>query len=154
MDLEPGLTHAEDPRDWAMAKMSFGIDGEGANSGSALVDTGIAQMYIRAKENASIPTVVIPNPNPNGHAAMVRRVKPGTKITIGFPSLERPASSYSFVVGDNSTIEPNYVFPQIPADPPFVNTGRNFLFGYSIAFDAVGGRFGFRPVGNSSSSVL
>jgi hypothetical protein len=154
MNLEPGLTHDEDPRDWSMAKMSFGIDGEGRNSGSALVDTGIAQMYIRAAENASIPTVVIPNPNPNGHAATVRRVKPGTNITIGFPSLESPATSYSFIVGDNSTIEPNYVFPQVPADPPFVNTGRNLLFGYSIAFDAVGGRFGLCPVSHSNSSVL
>ncbi|KAF1942077.1 hypothetical protein EJ02DRAFT_183385 [Clathrospora elynae] len=153
-NLEPGLTHVEDSRDWAMAKMCFSIDGEGSNCGPALIDTGIPQMYIRAEEGASIPTVFIPNPNPNGTAGMVKRVKPGTKITVGFPSLGRPAASYSFVVGDNSSIEPSYVFPQLPQHPPFVNTGQNFLFGYSIAFDAVGGRFGFRPVGSPSSSVL
>ncbi|RMZ69702.1 outer membrane autotransporter barrel [Pyrenophora seminiperda CCB06] len=153
--LEPGLTHAKDPRDWAMASMCFSINGEGKNCGTMLVDTGIAQMYIRADRRISIPTVIIPNPNPNGHARMVKRVKPGTEIGIGFPSLDRPATSYSFVVGDKSTIEPSYVFPQLPEHPPYVNTGRCLLFGYSVAFDAVGGRFGFRPAGNlGSSSVL
>jgi hypothetical protein len=153
--LEPGLNHGEDARDWAMAKMCFSIDDEEQNCGTLLVDTGIAQMYIRAEQGVSIPSVIIPNPNPNGHAKIVKRVKPGTNITIGFPSLDRPATSYSFIVGKNSPIEPTYVFPQLPEHPPFVNTGRNLLFGYSIAFDAVGGRFGFRPVGNhASSSVL
>ncbi|CAA9958236.1 hypothetical protein PTMSG1_01801 [Pyrenophora teres f. maculata] len=153
--LEPGLTHAEDPRDWAMASMCFSINGEGRNCGTMLVDTGIAQMYIRAEQGVSIPTVIIPNPNPNGNARMVKRVKPGTKLSIGFPSLDRPATSYSFVVGDNSTIEPSYVFPQLPEHPPFVNTGRCLLFGYSIAFDAKGGYFGFRPASSpGSSSVL
>jgi hypothetical protein len=154
MNLEPGLTHAEDARDWAMVEMCFSINDRGRNCGLALVDTGIAQMYIRAEEGVSIPTVYIPNPNPNGQAKMVKRVKPGTKITVGLPSLGRPATSYSFVVGNNSPIEPSYVFPQLPERPPYINTGRHLLFGYSIAFDAVGGRFGFRPVSSSSSSVL
>jgi hypothetical protein len=153
--LAPGLNHGEDARDWAMAKMSFSIDGKEQNCGTLLVDTGIAQMYIRAEQGVSIPTVIIPNPNPDGHAKMVKRVKPGTNIAIGSPSLDRPATSYSFVVGESSPIQPNYVFPQLPEHPPYVNTGRNLLFGYSIAFDAVRGRFGFRPVGNhASSSVL
>jgi hypothetical protein len=154
MSLEPGLTHTEDPRDWAMAKMCFSINDEGINCGLVLVDTGIAQMYIRAEVGTSIPTVRIPNPNPNGQAKMVKRVTPGTKITVGLPSLDRPAVSYSFVVGDKRPIEPSYIFPQLPERPPYVNTGRHLLFGYSIAFDAVGGRFGLRLVGNSSSSVL
>jgi hypothetical protein len=154
MDLERGLTHASDPRDWAMAKMCFSIHDEGRNCGLVLVDTGIAQMYIRAEEGVTIPTILIPNPNPNGQAKTVKRVKPGTKITVGLPSLDRPAVSYSFVVGGETRIEPSYVFPQLPERPPYVNTGRCLLFGYSIAFDAAGGRFGFRPVGSSSSSVL
>ncbi|KAI4691260.1 uncharacterized protein J4E84_003551 [Alternaria hordeiaustralica] len=152
--LEPGLTHDKDARDWAMAKMCFSIDGQGQNCGTLLVDTGISQMYIRAEQGVSIPTVWIPNPNPNGQTSKLKRVKPGTNITIGFPSLDRPATSYSFVVGQNASIEPTYVFPQPPEHPPYVNTGRNLLFGYSIAFDAAGGRFGFRPAGSHASSVL
>jgi hypothetical protein len=153
--LEPGLNHGEDARDWAMAKMCFSIDGEEQNCGTLLVDTGIAHMYIRAEQGVSVPTDTIPNPNPNGRAKTVDRVKPGTNITIRFPSLDRPVPSYSFIVGENLPMEPNYVVPQPRGRPPFVNTGRNLLFGYSVAFDAVGGRFGFRPVGNhASSSVL
>jgi hypothetical protein len=153
-DLQAGLTHENDPRDWAMAKMCFSIDGGGAHCGAALIDTGISQMYLRAGEGVLIPTVTIRNPNRHSRTKMVRRVKPGTNITVGFPSLESPVSSYSFVVGEGSKMEPSHAVPGKAVSPPFINTGRHFLFGYSIAFDAVGGRFGFRPVQSNSSSVL
>ncbi|KAH6622162.1 hypothetical protein C7974DRAFT_464522 [Boeremia exigua] len=149
--LEPGLTHDEDSRDWAMVKMCFSIDGEGSHCGPGLVDTGIAQMYIRAEEGCSIPKVMIRNPNPNGTAKMVKRVKPGTKFAIGFPALNESVMAYTLVVGEGSQIEPSYVFPEASLRPPFVNTGRNLLWGYSIAFDAVDGRFGFRPIDSSSN---
>ncbi|XPS76528.1 hypothetical protein M3J09_008579 [Ascochyta lentis] len=155
--LEPGLTHDEDRRDWAMVKMCFSIDGKGQHCGPGLVDTGIAQMYVRAEEGFTIPQIVIRNPNQNGTAKMVKRVKPGTKLAVGFPSLAEPVMSYGVVVGAGSSIEPSYVFPEASLRPPFINTGRNLLWGYSIAFDAVGGRFGFRPVdgtSNSSPSLL
>lgn len=136
-----------------MAKMCFSIDDGSRHCGDVLVDTGISQMYIRAAEGDSIPTVVVRNPNKHGFAKMVKRVKPGTKIAVGFPTLDAPAASYSFIVGQNcSSTEPNYVVPAKPLPPPFINTGRNFLFGYSIAFDAVGGRFGLCPASSSSSS--
>ncbi|KAJ4324128.1 hypothetical protein N0V94_001484 [Neodidymelliopsis sp. IMI 364377] len=149
--LEPGLTHNEDPRDWAMTKMCFSINDQGRHCGPGLVDTGIPQMYVRAEEGFTIPQIIIRNPNPNGTAKMVKRVKPGTNITVGFPSLEKPAVSYTIVVGAGSAIEPSYVFPEASLRPPFVNTGRNLLWGYSIAFDAIGGRFGFRPVDSTSN---
>ncbi|KAJ4366945.1 hypothetical protein N0V83_007475 [Neocucurbitaria cava] len=152
--LEPGWAHDEDPRDWAMAKMSFGINGEGDNRGPVLIDTGIPQMYIRTEEGVSLPTVTIRNPNKRGHARLVKRVKPGTGISVSFPSLDAPVVSYSFVVGDASYTAPSYVIPANRAGPPYINTGRNFLFGYSIAFDAIGGRFGLRPINRPSSSLL
>jgi hypothetical protein len=152
-DLQPGLTHEEDARDWAMARMCFSINGEGKSCGSMLVDTGIAQMYIRPDEGVSVPTVTIRNPNKHGYAKMVQRVKRGTRIEVAFPSFDREVTSYSFTVGEGSAVEPNYVVPARATSAPFVNTGRNFLQGYSIAFDAIGGRFGFRPV-QTSSSIL
>ena len=152
--LEPGLMHDEDPRDWAMVKMCFSIDDKGKHCGPGLVDTGIAQMYIRAEEGFTIPNVMVRNPNPNGTAKMVKRVKPGTKVTVGFPSLEEPAMSYAIVVGAGSAVEPSYVFPEASLRPPFVNTGRNLLWGYSISFDAVDGRLGFRSVDSASNSSL
>jgi hypothetical protein len=153
-DLQPGLTHEEDARDWAMARMCFSINGEGKSCGSMLVDTGIAQMYIRPDESVSVPTVTIRNPNKHGYAKMVQRVKLGTRIAVAFPSFDQQSTSYSFIVGEGSAVEPNYVVPARATSAPFVNTGRNFLQGYSIAFDAIGGRFGFGPVQTSSSSVL
>ncbi|KAH8725231.1 hypothetical protein GQ44DRAFT_223766 [Phaeosphaeriaceae sp. PMI808] len=153
-NLSPGSTHDQDPRDWAMAQMCFNINGEGKNCGAVLVDTGISQMYIRPDEGVTIPTVTIRNPNKNGHAKMVKRVKRGNKIAVAFPSFDSAAASYSFTIGDGSAIEPNFVVPARGSFPPFVNTGRNFLYGYSIAFDAIGGRFGFQPVHSNSSSVL
>ncbi|OAL02716.1 hypothetical protein IQ06DRAFT_315113 [Phaeosphaeriaceae sp. SRC1lsM3a] len=153
-DLRPGLTHQTDTRDWAMGRMCFSINGEGNSCGAMLVDTGISQMYIRPKEGVRIPTVTIRNPNPRGHAKMVKRVKRGTKIDVAFPSFDDEATFYGFVVGEGSPVEPNFVVPAQATSAPFVNTGRNFLYGYSIAFDAIGGRFGFRPVHPSSSSVL
>lgn len=140
-----------------MVKMCFSVDGKGQHCGPGLVDTGISQMYIRAEEGFTIPNVMVRNPNPNGVAKMVKRVKPGTKLTIGFPELAEPVMSYALVVGDGTHIEPSYVFPEASLRPPFVNTGRNLLWGYSIAFDAVDGRFGFRRVDSSShqaASVL
>lgn len=148
--LRPGLTHHVDPRDWAMARMCLQINSEGSSCGSGLVDTGIAQMYIRGEESLSIPQVTIRNPNKHGRAKWVKRVKPGTTITVSFPSLKNPIFSYSFTVGNGSKVEPSYVVPGKETSPAFVNTGRHFLLGYSVAFDAVGGRFGFRPVPPSS----
>lgn len=153
-DLQPGLTNKQDAKDWSMAAMCFRIDGGDIHCGTVLVDTGVSQMYIRPEVGGSIPNVTVPNPIKHGYAKMVRRVKPGTEITVASPSFDFPVAAYSFTVGEGSNIEPEFVVPALPSSPPYVNTGRNFLHGYSIAFDAVGGRFGFCPVRSSSSSVL
>ncbi|KAH7122660.1 hypothetical protein B0J11DRAFT_345207 [Dendryphion nanum] len=145
--LKPGLTHEKDPRDWAMVGMCFRVNNRHAKCGQGLVDTGISQMYLRTEDNVDIPTITIPNPNPNGATEWVKRVNPGTSIAIGFPNLEEEiVMRYTFRVGQGGLMEPSYVAPGKPRGPPFVNTGRNLLFGYSVAFDAQAGRFGFRPV--------
>jgi hypothetical protein len=146
-ELEKGVTHASDPRDWAMVKMCFQINGEGNNCGSALIDTGIPQMYLRTDVGVETPNVTIRNPNAEGDPECVRRVKFGTNIMIGFPTLEGKdhVIGYSVEVGQEKPMAPTYVVPTKQAPPPFVNTGRNFLRGMDVAFDAEGGRFGFRP---------
>jgi hypothetical protein len=150
-DLERGATHNKDPRDWAMVGMSLRLNNGSTYNGSALIDTGIPQMYLRTQVGAKISNITIPNPNGHGY---VRRVPAGTKIAVGFPNFDGVAG-YSFVVGKGSLVEPKYVVPAKQLEPPYVNTGRNLLFLYSVAFDAVGGRFGFRPVppGASSSKI-
>lgn len=151
-DLKPGLTHNEDPRDWSMVEVCFKInDDEKRHCGPGLIDTGIPQMYIRAEEGAWIPTITIRNPNQNSTTKMVRRVKPGTKISMSTLPTERSVLDFSFTVGDGSLVEPSYVYPENEASSSYVNTGRNFFFGHSTAFDAIEGRFGFRPISPSAS---
>ena len=96
-------------------------------------------MYIRAEDSMPLPEVVVKNPKAGG-TPMVHRVKNGTRIAIEFGG----AASYSFEVGERSSMAPAYVVPGRQEPPPYVNTGRNFLKGFSIAFDAVDGRLGFR----------
>ncbi|KAF2271302.1 uncharacterized protein EI97DRAFT_388200 [Westerdykella ornata] len=153
MPLKRGKTHHEDPRDWAMVEMCFSVAGQGNNCGTALIDTGIEHMYLRTDVGVETPNITIRNPKKDGFAKWVRRVSLGTPITVGFPSLDDSAPArYSFTVGQQSPLAPSHVIPEIQRAPPYINTGRNFLFGYSIAFDAFLGRFGFRPVTGGSSS--
>ena len=156
MPLERGVLHSRDPRDWAMPRMQFRVNGRRSVAGYALIDTGVAQMYIRAEDDMPIPEVVIKNPK--GGASMVHRVKNGTRIAIDFGAVvggnvSEAKASYSFQVGVPSPMAPSYAAPGRQEPPPYVNTGRNFLKGYSIAFDAVDGRLGFRPVSSYQSSL-
>lgn len=152
--LEPGCTHDQDERDWAMAKMTLKVNDEPNCHGDVLVDTGIAHSYIKVDEGVLVPNVTIPNPNPKGYAKNVRRVKSGTRVAVGFPLLDQMTPSYSFVSGGGSFIEPTFIVPDRATDRAFVNTGRNVLFRHSIAFDAVGGRFGIREASSTASSFL
>ncbi|KAF2678930.1 hypothetical protein K458DRAFT_315587 [Lentithecium fluviatile CBS 122367] len=147
--LARGVTYEEDTRDWAMPKMSFSVDGRWATPGHGLVDTGVAQMYIRAEGNFPIPVVKVKDPNRHGSDKEVDRVRQGTNIAVQFPLLGGRAATYAFVVGEEGPMTPSFVAPGKQTPPPFLNTGRAFLHGYSIAFDAVRGRFGFRPTSNS-----
>ena len=159
MDLEPGLTHASDSRDWAMPRMRFRVNGVQSIPGFALIDTGIPQMYIRAEDSMPLPEVVVRNPKANGTHSMVHRVKNGTEIEIDFAAVKDGSvgavqARYSFQVGAASPMTPSFVAPGRQEPPPYVNTGRNFLKGYSIAFDAVDGRLGFQPVRRGVKATL
>lgn len=105
-------------------------------------------MYIRTEDSMPLPGVIIKNPKKGG-TPMVHRVRDGTTIAIDFGAcvgeqLSEVVVSYSLEVGQDSTMAPSYVVPGRQEPPPYVNTGRNFLKGYSIAFDAISGRLGLR----------
>lgn len=119
-------------------------------------------MYIRTEDSMPLPEVTVKNPKEGG-TPTVHRVKNGTRIAIEFGAcvgeehsaelgeeasaeLGEVAASYSFAVGQSSSsMVPSYVVPGRQEPPPYVNTGRAFLNGYSVAFDAIEGRLGFRP---------
>jgi hypothetical protein len=146
VSLHKGMT--DDSRDWAMVNMTFKVNGEDNYPGSALIDTGIPQMYIEATSGKYLPNITVQNPN-NPPPKFVERVKSGTKLTFAFPGFEEGGiHGYEFSVGDASfASQPSYVVPEtLPRSggAAFVNTGRKFLYGFSVVFDAVGGRFGFQ----------
>jgi hypothetical protein len=125
--------------------MCLEIDGKDAGCGSALVDTGINQMYLRTDEGFMTPNHTIRNPNRSSNIKWVKRVQNGTNIAYNFPPFgDFAPPGYSFNVGEDRVGSPAYVVPERQGAPAFVNTGRNLLFAYSAAFDAVAGRFGLR----------
>lgn len=158
--LRKGLRHAHDPRDWSMPEMHFSINSSPeTHRGNALIDTGIPHMYLRTAREYVIPNITMPNPNPGGFAKVVRRVKNGTHVAIGFSSFKDgggnnesggAVAKYAFRVGDKTAHAPAYVVPNNDGKRgsagPYVNTGRNFLWAFDVAFDAIEGRFGFRAV--------
>jgi hypothetical protein len=77
----------------------------------------------------------------------------GTSVDIQFGSPGKIVACENFTVGDADKIEkgiaPSFARLSL-ADPaknsPHVNTGRDFLGSWRVAFDAVEGRLGFGPV--------
>ena len=133
-------TNSTDSRDWSPVKCCMAVDEASCITGSALIDTGVAQMYMTlplgTTVNRSFPPLL-----DNGSAVYIQ---------IGS---EESVAAENFIVGDadgiNSSVEPSTVRLTL-ADPlknsPHVNTGRHFLRAWNIAFDAYGGFLGFGQV--------
>jgi hypothetical protein len=129
-----------DPRAWMLPAVSFKINnGDYEVRAHALVDTSIAHMEIQAIPYQPSPNSTLSQPQ----SSTVRRVKNGTHLTFAFPDFENGVAGYDFVVGDTGfPSQPTYVEPVNSLRGPYVNTGRNLLWGFTIVYDAVGGRFG------------
>lgn len=141
-----GKPASNDPRDWPQATMAVSVDGAPAQAGSILVDTGIPQMYLTVSDPQTLKTTQQPNPSEKGK--LVPALAAGSAVTVSVPATGTPAVTYSFTVGNPAdTLQPSLVIVTGPGSPAFVNTGRHFLRGFEMLFDADGGWVGFRPVG-------
>ncbi|KAJ4363407.1 hypothetical protein N0V83_009700 [Neocucurbitaria cava] len=142
VDLDYGAT--DDWRDWAMVDMAMRVnEGQDEYAGKALVDTGIPQMFIQPPPGVKLPTVRILNPATNPTTKYTSRITNGTYLDFAFPSFQDGVAGYDFEVGDESfPSQPAYVQPVAGRPSTYFNSGRNFLFGFTIIFDADGGRFG------------
>lgn len=143
-----GNPASDDPRDWPQAGMAVSVNDQAPQAGAALIDTGIAQMYLAVPDPAQLPTQ--PVKNPSHQDKMSTGLTTGATVTVSFPDAANPVAQYSFTA-DNSTTNPDGPAPSVvlipsAADPAFVNTGRHLLRAYDVAFDADGGWFGFRKV--------
>jgi hypothetical protein len=154
-----------DTRDCSQAPICVMVDGSGCASGSVLVDTGIAQMYLSVPP--SVPVRAQAVPDPSNKTLQICALQNGSRVTVRFGA-PSPIAFYSFAVGQSPaqpTQPPLVLLPQStggmpPACTPpssaqgrssFVNTGGNFLQGFDVLFDAGGGYFGLRWKGPAGS---
>jgi hypothetical protein len=137
-----------DARDWAKVTASFTIDGKGPYKGPTVVDTSTGYMYVQAAPAGAVPNTTVPDTlhKPVSASKKMTVVKPGTHLAFGFPSGhdEGGVAGFDFKVGDVKKGVPEWVFPTKVGTGPHVVTGRAVLEGFSVAFDAVGGKFGFK----------
>ncbi|KAJ4356489.1 uncharacterized protein N0V89_004523 [Didymosphaeria variabile] len=144
--LDKGTTG--DFRDWAKVRTQFKIDEQGSYNGSALIDTTTGYMYVQASPAGSVPNTTVADTihKPLDKNKKLTVVKPGTHLDFGFPTgrEQEGVAGFDFKVGDKKKGVPKWVFPTRVGPGPHVVMGRNFLEGFSVAFDAAGGRYGFK----------
>jgi len=111
------------------------VTANGASAtGSVLQDTGINYMFLTP-------------PAGSGLVAGEQSYAPsGTTIAISLPGQTATAARYQFVVGQTGT-PPNLLMPvdvQLVSGDTYVNTGRQFFFGFDYLYDPYGGFVGYR----------
>jgi hypothetical protein len=133
---------SSDPRAWALPLISFTYNNlSSAVQAQAVIDIGITQMYIQT--TAQLPLLNNTMRDPGSPTKSLQLVKPGTRLLFVFPDFQRGVAGYDFVVGDAKfPSQPRFVALVNRGKGAFVNTGRNLIFGFTIVFDAVAGRFG------------
>lgn len=133
--------NTEDPRDWAPVECCMAVDGADCTPGSALIDTGVSQMYmtlpVGTPVNRSDPPVL----------------DDGSRVDVHLGRACEFVAAESFTVGDaagiNNSVVPSSVRLSLAdplVNPPHVNTGRHFLRAWKVAFDACGGFLGFAAI--------
>lgn len=144
--LDKGATG--DFRDWAKVKTQFSIDQGTTYNGTAVVDTSTGYMYVQAEPAGSVPNTTVADTihTPVEQGKNITVVSPGTHLAFGFPVTQgaEGVAGFDFNVGENKTGIPKWVFPTRVGRGPHLVAGRVLLQGFSVAFDAAGGRYGFK----------
>jgi hypothetical protein len=133
--------NASDSRDWAPVECCMSVGGADCTPGSALIDTGVSQMYMTLPLGTKVNRTVVP------------LLDNGSTVDVQIGALGKFVAFERFSVGDavgmNSSVVPSSVRLSL-ADPlknaPHVNTGRHFLRAWNVAYDACDGFLGFAVV--------
>ncbi|WP_207537521.1 hypothetical protein [Sabulicella rubraurantiaca] len=112
--------------DWNAVPAPIGVNGT-VGQGGVLVDTGIGEAFVSPPDGVTLPRGPAPA---------------GTRVTVGLPG----GAEWVAVSGETPSPPGPESVLVVHDGVPFVNTGRRFLLGHDIAFDAEAGRYGFRPV--------
>jgi hypothetical protein len=130
--------NAIDSQDWSSVQACMSVDGANCTIGPALIDTGVAQMYMTLPLGTKVNRTITPLLN-NGSTVDVRIGIPGDIV-----------AAEHFIVGDAAGINEGVVPSSVRLsladpirNPPHVNTGRHFLRAWKVSFDACGGFMGF-----------
>ncbi|WP_052518942.1 hypothetical protein [Archangium violaceum] len=148
-----GTKYSKDPRDWPEASICVAVGASPCVPGAVLVDTGIPQMYLTVTSQVNVQTKLAPDLSVKGKKVPV--LVDGSQVTVRFPDNEAPVASYTFTVGDTAQanpLAPAQVITTANGKTVFVNTGRHFLRGFNVLFDAEGGLFGLKKTGSANSS--
>jgi len=115
---------ASEPRDWETAAGTFEIDGKPAPMGSVLIDTGLTNMMLEARNGPQ-----------TGDAPE------GSRVRIG---LLGGRVWYGFTVGVQTRFTPRRTSWRLATHGTFVNTGLRALEGFDYCYDADEGWLGLR----------
>ncbi|TVY83902.1 hypothetical protein LSUE1_G001731 [Lachnellula suecica] len=145
-NLKKGMT--DDAHDWAPIPACIRVGNVPcvAVNTTAMIDTGIDQMYLTLPTAMPVKTHTEPS---RSTGANVTVLDDGQVVEVQFG--ESGAADYGFRVGDTilvgkGTAPPQVIVTRSSTKKPYVNTGRHFLRGFEVVFDAVGGRYGFKKL--------
>ncbi|MBS7695913.1 MAG: hypothetical protein KF792_05625 [Chelatococcus sp.] len=136
------LARKDDGSDWAPIPGCISMGGGGASCGTALIDTGVSEMYLTVPQDQEAGFVA-----QGDHG---RTIVPGTQVTITFagrPSNEAPGYVFTAGMGSDPLAPSRIVLVGGRDRPTFVNTSVHALNGFDYLYDADEGYVGFRRLG-------
>lgn len=145
VELEEGVNHEEYPMDWLPVSVCIAVDEIPCVNGTALLDTGISQAYLTLplSLNGSIHRHTAQSPS---SGADVLVLDDGSRVQLAFG--DGLVDGFAVVNATTTNITdstPTMVITTLSSTKaPYINPGRHFYRGWEVAFDAVGGRLGFR----------
>ncbi|KAL7939909.1 hypothetical protein V8C35DRAFT_288042 [Trichoderma chlorosporum] len=141
--LEKQDGFSEDPRDWRNVSGCVSIDGGTCRVSNILVDTGITRSYLSTRDQ-QVRLV------PSNASLTAKVLGPGQNVLVRF-GLEAgyQGIQYNFTTGGNSCLEPDEVRTKIvnQGQEEKINTGVYFYREWESTFDAEGGWWGVKYVG-------
>ncbi|PTB68627.1 hypothetical protein BBK36DRAFT_17664 [Trichoderma citrinoviride] len=144
--LEKQIDFSDDPRDWKNASGCVSIDGGDCRSSNVLVDTGLTISYLSTADT-SVRLV------PSNRSSTAKVLAAGQNVLVRFGLGDGDGEvQYNFTVGDASSLEdPNEVRTKLVDEgkEEKINTGVYFYREWGSAFDADGGWWGVKYVGNA-----
>ncbi|KAH8597532.1 hypothetical protein B0O99DRAFT_670558 [Bisporella sp. PMI_857] len=150
VDLKEGIHHSTHPLDWKPVPACIAVDAMTCVNGTALIDTGITHSYLTLPLGSPVNRHTAKSPSSN---ADVQVLDENSYVQVRFDTgTGRIDDNFTVVNSTTTSITdhtPNLVITTLASPavrPPYINTGTHFLRTWDVAFDAVGGRFGFREI--------